>query len=88
MSPLAFSARIFRRARALLRRDVVERDLDDEIRFHLEMETRKLERGGLSPEEAARTARVEGKLPSMIRPASSLTSAAKCTAMAAPSEWP
>ena len=34
----------------------VERDLDDEVRFHVEMETRRLERAGMPPGEARRAA--------------------------------
>ena len=46
------------RLRAVFRRAAVERELDDELRFHLERETEKLIRGGLSPAEAERRARV------------------------------
>ena len=45
------------RARALLTPGRMRRDLDDELRFHLEMETEKLVRQGRSPEAAAREAR-------------------------------
>ena len=44
------------RVRALLRRDSVERELSDELRFHLERETEKYERQGLSHAEAVRRA--------------------------------
>jgi predicted permease len=44
------------RMRALLRRDSVERELNDELRFHLERETEKYERMGLSRAEATRRA--------------------------------
>jgi predicted permease len=44
------------RVRALLRRDRVERELSDELRFHLERETEKYERQGLSHVEAVRRA--------------------------------
>ena len=44
------------RMRALLRRDSVERELSDEVRFHLERETEKYERMGLSHHDAARRA--------------------------------
>ncbi|QSQ25651.1 ABC transporter permease [Pyxidicoccus parkwayensis] len=37
----------------------VEQDVDDELRFHLEMRTEKLQREGLSPTEAHDTARRE-----------------------------
>ncbi len=41
-----------------LGRSRMERELDEELRFHLEKETQKLESEGLSPEEAGREARV------------------------------
>jgi len=44
--------------RALLRRSHEEREMDEEIRFHLEMEERKLVHEGLSPREARRQARL------------------------------
>ncbi|MDF1502728.1 ABC transporter permease, partial [Roseisolibacter sp. H3M3-2] len=44
-------------ARALVRRREDERDLDEEVRFHLDMEARSLERSGLSADEARRQAR-------------------------------
>ncbi|HTE50202.1 MAG TPA: ABC transporter permease [Kofleriaceae bacterium] len=47
------------RARSLLRRGAVERELDDELRFHLERQTEKHQAAGLSPAEAARRARLE-----------------------------
>ena len=37
------------RLRALFRRGAAERELDEELRFHLEMETEKNIRLGLSP---------------------------------------
>jgi predicted permease len=42
--------------RALLRRPAVESQLDEEMRFHIDMETRKLVERGLAPEEARREA--------------------------------
>src|SRR5690348_9922382 len=44
--------------RALLRRRTAEHDLDDEIRFHIELETEKNIAFGLSPDEARRRALV------------------------------
>ncbi|HTO88436.1 MAG TPA: ABC transporter permease [Thermoanaerobaculia bacterium] len=38
--------------RSLLRRNAVEREMDEEMRFHLEMEIRKLEERGLDPDTA------------------------------------
>jgi predicted permease len=51
--------RLRSRARALLNRKDVERDLDDELRFHLDMETDYLMRMGLSEGEARRRAQRE-----------------------------
>ena len=45
--------------RVLFRRKAVEAELDDELRFHLEQQAAKHQRGGLSPEAAARQARLE-----------------------------
>jgi predicted permease len=46
------------RLRAILRRGALERELDEELRFHLEREARKYEREGASPAEAMRRARI------------------------------
>ena len=46
------------RLRALLRRNAVETDLDDELREHLDHESAKYERAGASPDEARRRARL------------------------------
>lgn len=43
---------------ALFRRGRVEEELDEEVRFHLEMEIEKNLRAGMTPEEARRVARV------------------------------
>ena len=51
-------ARLVRRARLLVHLDRRERDMDDEMRFHLDMEAKDLERLGASPQDAARMARV------------------------------
>jgi len=58
MQPQAWLAGLRGRARALLRRDAVERDLSDEIRFHLEMETEANIRRGMPPDEARRAAKI------------------------------
>ena len=47
-----------RRLDVLFRKQSVEDELDDEIRFHIEMEIRRHLAGGLSPEEARRRALV------------------------------
>src|SRR5687767_12357081 len=44
------------RLRSLLDRSTMDRELRDEIEFHLEMEARKLERRGMAPAEARREA--------------------------------
>ena len=46
------------RLRALFDRKAMERELDDELRFHLERETEKLVRAGIPRAEAMRRARV------------------------------
>jgi predicted permease len=46
------------RLRAIFRRGALEHDLDEELRFHLEREARKLEGEGVSPAEAMRRARI------------------------------
>src|SRR5690348_16736362 len=46
------------RVRALFWRRAAERDLEDELRLHLEMETDKLARAGMSREDARRRARI------------------------------
>ncbi|HTX34885.1 MAG TPA: ABC transporter permease [Bryobacteraceae bacterium] len=52
-----FLVNLWLRTRALFLRRKLERDLDDEIRFHLEMRQQKLERAGLAPEQASAAAR-------------------------------
>jgi predicted permease len=46
------------RLRALFHRDAMDSELDDELRFHLESETEKYVRAGLSREAAERAARL------------------------------
>jgi predicted permease len=52
-------ARIRSLTRALIRRNRLESDMDAEMRFHREAYEQDLIRGGLSPEEARRRARIE-----------------------------
>jgi hypothetical protein len=52
------ASRILTALRAFLRRRDVEGQLDEEVRFHLDMETRKLVERGLAPQEARRRALV------------------------------
>lgn len=46
------------RLRALFRRQRIEQELDDELAFHIEMQTRKNLAAGMPPAEAARAARI------------------------------
>ena len=56
--------RLLRRLCYLLRRDLHERDLDDELRFHLEMKRQELQARGLDGTAAAAAARrALGNLP-------------------------
>ena len=47
------------RLRSLLGRERRDAEMDEELRFHLEMETEKHVRAGMPPEEAARRARLD-----------------------------
>jgi putative ABC transport system permease protein len=49
-------AALLRRLRALVLRGRVEREMDDELALHLELQARHLERGGLAPAAARRAA--------------------------------
>jgi hypothetical protein len=49
----------FQRARALVFRNRVEQELDDELNFHMEMQTRKNRESGMDSEQALRSARVQ-----------------------------
>src|ERR1043165_9501778 len=46
------------RVRAILRHDVLEQDLDEELRFHIERETEKYVAAGMPRDVAARQARL------------------------------
>jgi predicted permease len=46
------------RFRAVFRRSALQREIDEELRFHLDHEARKLEASGLPPNEAQRQARL------------------------------
>ncbi len=46
------------RLRSLLRRDAVETEMDDELRFHFDNEVEKYKRAGMTTEEARRRARL------------------------------
>ena len=50
---------LFFRLRTLMRRPAAEHELDDELRFHLERQTDKYVRSGMSEAEALRRARLE-----------------------------
>ena len=47
------------RLRALVRRRALERELDDEMRFHFEQQVEKNCRAGMTREEARRKAKLE-----------------------------
>ena len=47
------------RLRAVLRRDAVERELDEELRFHVDHQSRKYLEAGLTGAEAARRTRLD-----------------------------
>src|SRR5688500_424134 len=49
----------FFRFRALFRRGVVERELDEELQFHLERQVQAYEQAGVDHAEAVRRARIE-----------------------------
>ena len=56
---MALLERLWRRARALVRPGDLDREMDDEMRFHVEMEAADLVRTqGLSPQEARRRAMI------------------------------
>ena len=48
--------RVSRRLRALFRRDAVERELDEELRYHVERQIEVNVASGMSPDEARRAA--------------------------------
>ncbi|MDT5271512.1 MAG: putative transport system permease protein [Acidobacteriota bacterium] len=50
------AGRLLRRLRALLRRGKLDRELDEELRYHLEREAELNVRDGMTPEEARRAA--------------------------------
>jgi len=56
---MGWTKRWSKRVRALTRREDVERELDEELAFHLEMETQKNVRAGMTPAEARRQAVLE-----------------------------
>ncbi|HEX8362329.1 MAG TPA: ABC transporter permease [Longimicrobium sp.] len=56
---MGWTKRWKRRLRALFQKDAVERELDEELAFHLEMATRNHLRAGMSPAEARRQAKLE-----------------------------
>ena len=48
--------RLARRLRLMARRADVEREMDEEMRFHVEMEAAELRRAGVPPDDARRAA--------------------------------
>ncbi|MGE0555243.1 MAG: ABC transporter permease [Gemmatimonadales bacterium] len=63
---MRWSTDLWFRIRALLRPRAMERELDDEFDFHHQMQTEKLIREGVAPEEAARESR--RRLDGAVRP--------------------
>ena len=55
------------RLKSLFRRDAVENDLDAELGFHFDEHVAKLEKSGLSHQDALRRARLESALPTLSR---------------------
>src|SRR5205823_11394610 len=53
---MVFIERLVRRLRALTRRAHMERELDDELQLHIELEQQKNERLGMLPNDARRVA--------------------------------
>ena len=53
--------------RVLTRRRDFEEGMSEELRFHIEQYTDELVRSGLSPEKAARRARIELGAPSILK---------------------
>jgi putative ABC transport system permease protein len=47
---------LYRRARALLRSEAIHHEIDEEMRFHIDMRTEENVRAGMTPEEARRDA--------------------------------
>jgi predicted permease len=62
-----FVVNLWLRVRALFLRRKLERDLDDELDFHLAMRRQKLERAGLTPAEASAAARRRLGNPTLLR---------------------
>lgn len=59
LHPRHWPYRLRLRLRALLHRDEIERELEDEFAFHLEMQAAEYQRSGLPREEARRRARLD-----------------------------
>ena len=55
------------RLRTLFRREAVENELDDELRFHFERQAEKFVQAGMSLAEARRRARLEFGGPDQIK---------------------
>ena len=48
----------WQRLRSVGRRDAIEQGLDDEIRFHIDQQTEKNRRAGMTPAQARRQAQL------------------------------
>jgi len=55
---MALAHKLWFRLQSLRRRPLLENELDAELRLHLEMETEKNRKAGMSPEDAIRAARI------------------------------
>lgn len=55
---MSWSDQLFRRLRILFRKQGIEREMDEEMRFHIEMEVRERIEQGMAPDDARRAALV------------------------------
>jgi putative ABC transport system permease protein len=55
---MSWLAETWKRMRSIGRRDAIEQGLDDEIRFHLDQQTEKNRRAGMTPDQARREAQL------------------------------
>src|SRR5688572_30541822 len=58
MEPTRWMKRWRKRMRALVQTEAIDSELDEELAFHLVMETRKYMREGMTPEQAKREAKL------------------------------
>jgi putative ABC transport system permease protein len=55
---MSWLAETWKRMRSIRRRDAIEQGLDDEIRFHIDQQTEKNRRAGMTPDRARREAQL------------------------------